>query len=138
MAVIALQVQRQVEGLDQRILKLPRPRMRHPTHERVVRHPLRQPCLPIRERQPPAAADPTQHQAELLGKQAAKREPQRRPVGVEGIVLAQPSPEVLAAGATPLAGGAFGEMPTYSRVRPAQELQLVVSMAAGSCLKYQA
>ena len=75
MVVVALQVQRQVEGLDQRILKLPGPLVRYPTDKGVVRHPLRQLCLPIRERQPRAAADPTQHQAELVGKQAAKGEP---------------------------------------------------------------
>jgi hypothetical protein len=112
--------------------------MRHPTDERIVRHPLRQPCLPIGERQPRAAADPTPLQAEPVGKQAAKREPQRGPGGVERVMLAQPSPEVLAAGAHPACRWGLGEMPTYSRVRPAQELHLVVSMAAGSCLKYQA
>jgi hypothetical protein len=99
MAIVALQVQRQVEGLDEGILKLPRPLMSHPADEGVVRHPPRQPCLPIREGQPRAAAHPTQHQAKSLGKQAAKRQPQRRPVGVERVMLAQPPPEVLAAGA---------------------------------------
>jgi len=36
-----------------------------------------------------------------------------------------------------LAGGAFGEMPTYNNVSPPIEWQPDTSIWAGTCLKYQ-
>jgi hypothetical protein len=87
MAVVALQVQGQVERADEGILKFPWPLMSHPAGKGVFRHPLGESWFTIGERQSRPAAHATQLDAELHGKQTAKREPQRRSVGVEGIAL---------------------------------------------------
>jgi hypothetical protein len=75
MALTTLQVQRQVERLDEDLLKLPGPLMSHPADKGVLRHPVREPYLTICERQPRAATHTTQLDPELLGKQTAEREP---------------------------------------------------------------
>jgi hypothetical protein len=80
----------------------------------------------------------TQYEVEPLSKQAAKREPKRRSVGVERVVLTAPPPEVLEAGAHAAYWRRLRGDAGIQQGRPAQEMHLVLSIAAGSCLKYQA
>jgi hypothetical protein len=80
--------------------------MRHPADKGVFRHPLGESYFTIGERQ--SRPLPTRRtDAELLGKQADKREPQRRPVGVESVVLRSRRLKFWRLTPTPLAGGTF-------------------------------